>query len=182
LIRAVRLLVNRGFNVHLHIAGASDSSVSTGEDYRATLERLIEEQGLPGQARLLGPVSEEVVRGELAACHIFALASLAEPLGVAIMEAMAMETAVVATATGGVPELIDDGVEGILVPPRDPGRLTDALERILRDPELATRLGHAGPLRVMSEFHSGVSAQTMARLVESNEVLSTATSAQATNA
>jgi len=172
LIRAVGLLVERGIDAHLHIAGASDSSASLVQDYRTGLERLIEELGLAGRVRLLGAVSEEVVRSELAACHVFALASLAEPLGVALMEAMSMEVPVVATGAGGVPELIDDGVEGILVPPRDPVRLADALERILKDPELASRLGHAGRRRVMNEFHSGVSAQTIARLLEGGRLKS----------
>jgi len=76
--------------------------------------------------------------------------------------------------------LIDDGVEGILVPPRDLGRLADALERILKDPELASRLGHAGSRRVMNEFHSGVSPQAIARLVESKEVLPATAAAQVT--
>ena len=131
MIRALALLIERGIDAHLRIAGASDTSPAA-RDYRTRLEQMIQEFGLTSRVRLFGAVSEEVVRAELAACHLFALASWAEPLGVAFMEAMAMETPVVATAAGGVPELIDDGVEGILVPPHDPVRLADALERVLK--------------------------------------------------
>jgi glycosyltransferase involved in cell wall biosynthesis len=78
----------------------------------------------PGQLRLddsvvlLGAVSEEVVRKELSEAHAFVLGSLAEPLGVAIMEAMAMRVPVGVTGAGGVAELVDDGVDGLLVPVR----------------------------------------------------------------
>jgi glycosyltransferase involved in cell wall biosynthesis len=109
----------------------------------------------------LGAVSEDVVKKELESSHVFALASHHEPLGVAIMEAMAMGMPVVATDSGGVPELIDDGVEGLLLPPQDPERLSDALLRIAREPELAERLGKSAHLKVETHFRSNRSAITL---------------------
>jgi colanic acid/amylovoran biosynthesis glycosyltransferase len=163
LIRAVGMLATEGIDAHLHIAGAS---TETDEQFRRELEQLIVDLGLSDRVSLLGAVPEERVRDELNECHVFALASWHEPLGVAIMEAMAMEAPVVATAAGGVAELIDEGVEGILVPPRDPKALANALRLILREPTLAAGLGQAGRSRVVNEFHSGVSAETIARLLD----------------
>jgi glycosyltransferase involved in cell wall biosynthesis len=77
------------------------------------------------------------------------------------MEAMAMGMPVVATDSGGVPELIDDGVEGLLLPPQDPERLSDALLRIAREPELAERLGKSAHLKVETHFRSNRSALTI---------------------
>ena len=155
LIRAVDLMVKRGTDVHLRIAGedAGDGS------HRRDLEGLITELKLEDRVELLGAVSEAAVMRELEAAHLFALASLAEPLGVVIMEAMAMQVPVVVTGTGGVPELIDDGTDGLLVPPRDPERLAAAAESVLRNPALAKRLSGAGLLKVERGFSSKRSAE-----------------------
>jgi glycosyltransferase involved in cell wall biosynthesis len=67
---------------------------------------------------------------------------------------MAFGLPVVATNVGGLPEVVQDGVTGILVPPKDPNALADAIVRLLRDPELRKRLGSAGRERVLSEFRT----------------------------
>jgi glycosyltransferase involved in cell wall biosynthesis len=72
------------------------------------------------------------------------------PLG--IMEFMAQGRPVVATSVGGTPDLIDDGVHGLLVRRRDPEALAAAIARLLRDPELCQRLGEAGRKRQAAEF------------------------------
>ena len=59
----------------------------------------------------------------------------------ALMEAMSVGASIVATAVGGVPEVITDGINGLVVPPNDPGGLADALERLGSDPDLRSRLG-----------------------------------------
>ena len=65
---------------------------------------------------------------------------------------MASGTAIVATNTGGTPEIVRDGVEGLLVPPRDAEALAAALRRLLGDPALRQRFGRAGVARVQAEF------------------------------
>jgi glycosyltransferase involved in cell wall biosynthesis len=70
----------------------------------------------------------------------------------ALLEAMAMRRAVVATPVGAIPELVDDGVNGILVPPGDAAALADALERLLADPPLRQRLGDAARGKVEERF------------------------------
>ncbi|MDQ6696797.1 MAG: glycosyltransferase family 4 protein [Actinomycetota bacterium] len=75
------------------------------------------------------------------AIDVLVSASTAEPFGLTILEAMASGTAVVAVAAGGVPEIVDDGQTGLLVPPGDEQALADALERVCSDAELRARLG-----------------------------------------
>jgi glycosyltransferase involved in cell wall biosynthesis len=83
----------------------------------------------------------------LAGCDLFALASHYEGLPVAIMEALAAGLPVVATAVGGVPEIVRDGVEGLLVPARNPERFADAIETLVRDPVRRAELGAAAMRR-----------------------------------
>jgi glycosyltransferase involved in cell wall biosynthesis len=158
LIRAVHALAARGFPVRLVIAGEDDEG---GTGYRTTLERLIAELGMQDSVELLGAVDERTVRAGLERAHVFALASHAEPLGVAIMEAMAMAVPVVVGDGGGVRELVDDGASGLLVDPESTDAIAAGLERVLADPQLAARLGTAARERVRAEFGSARSARVL---------------------
>jgi glycosyltransferase involved in cell wall biosynthesis len=158
-VRALALVRQQGIDGRLTIAGQDDTA---GCSYRAMLDGLIQELGLEGCVRLLGAVDEDVVRRELEASHAFVLASLHEPLGVAIMEAMAMGLPVVVTREGGVPELVQDGADGLLVDARSPEQIAAALVRLAGDPGLAQRLGAEGRRTVARRFHSGVSAGVIA--------------------
>jgi starch synthase len=92
---------------------------------------------------------------------VFACPSLYEPLGIVNLEAMACGTAVVASRTGGIPEVVADGETGLLVEPDDPAALAEALNVLLRDPERARAMGQAGRARAESEFSwTTVAAQT----------------------
>lgn len=162
LLEAVKLLHQRGVDARLSIAGEDEAG---GTGYRKTLEARIEELGVGAWVTLLGAVSEQRVKEGILNSHVFALASLGEPLGVAIMEAMALETPVVVTGAGGVPELVDDGVDGVLVPPSDPARLAAGLERLARDPALAERLAAAGRTKVERSFSCRRSAELLASLL-----------------
>ena len=165
LIRAVGILRDGGMEVRLQIAGADDS---LGK-YLPVLQQLIDELKLNEEVKLLGAVPEQVVRDGLDGSHAFALASLREPLGVAIMEAMAMAMPVVATNAGGVPELVSDGADGLLVPPRNPAALAEGLKRIASDPELAMRLAAAAREKVERSFQSDQSARVLAARLKSTE-------------
>ena len=97
---------------------------------------------------------------------VFVCPSIYEPLGIVNLEAMACEAAVVATATGGIVEVVDDGVTGLLVPfepspdgslgPLDPegfvAGIADRVNELLRDPDRARELGRAGRERVIEHF------------------------------
>ena len=93
----------------------------------------------------------------------FACPSVYEPLGIVNLEAMACGTAVVGSAVGGIPEVVDDGVTGLLVPPDDPAALADALNALLRDPDRARAYGDAGRARAVGEFSwSAIATETVA--------------------
>jgi glycosyltransferase involved in cell wall biosynthesis len=159
LMGAVGLLRQRGLDARLVIAGEDEAG---GTTYRKVLEAERERRGLTAFVELIGAVAEERVRRELEAAHLFALASLAEPLGVATMEAMALSMPVVVTGEGGVRELVEHDVDGILVPAEDPATLADAIERVARDRELSSRLGARARTKIESRFHSGRSAELLA--------------------
>jgi glycosyltransferase involved in cell wall biosynthesis len=158
LIAAVDLLRKRGMDVTLRICGEDDDG---GDGYRRDLERRIAELDLAGNVVLLGAVDESVVHQELARAHVFALASHAEAIGVAYMEAMAMEMPVIGSKVGGVPDLIEDGQEGLLIPPADPEAVANAIEKIACDAALAVRLAKAARTKVERQFSSERSARAV---------------------
>ncbi|MGH7214406.1 MAG: exopolysaccharide biosynthesis GT4 family glycosyltransferase EpsE [Tepidisphaeraceae bacterium] len=165
LIRAVSLLRQRGVDAQLHIAGEDDHG---GTGYRKDVEGWIARHAGDGSVTLLGAVSEPVVLSELENAHVFVQASNEEALGVAIMEAMAMRTPVVVTRVGGVPELVESGVDGLMVEANDPEALAGAIEQMLRDPALAARLADAGHRKISERFHSGIGAEVLIRNIEAS--------------
>jgi glycosyltransferase involved in cell wall biosynthesis len=101
---------------------------------------------------LLGRLPTSEAPRFLAAVDVLAVPSYDEGLPRVVLEAMAMEVPVVASSVGGIPEAIDDGDSGFLIPPGDPEALAAALGRVLDDHRLALRLGTAGRRRVIDEF------------------------------
>jgi starch synthase len=94
----------------------------------------------------------EVVTQLYSHAAVFACPSVYEPFGLINLEAMACETAVVASAVGGILEVVEDGRTGLLVPPGRPDALADALNQMLADPDLARTMGQAGRRRVEAHF------------------------------
>ena len=94
---------------------------------------------------------------------VFACPSTYEPLGIVNLEAMACGTAVVASAVGGIPEVVSDGETGLLVPPDDPAALATALNELLADPGRAAGMGRLGRERAITDFGwPAIAAQTAA--------------------
>jgi glycosyltransferase involved in cell wall biosynthesis len=117
---------------------------------RGELERLTHELKISDRTRFLG-VRDDVA-DILRAADVFALTSLSEAASITLLEAMASETPVVATAVGGNPEIVRDGIDGLLVPRRDPSAIATALIRVLDDPRMARAMGLAAAERVRSQF------------------------------
>jgi glycosyltransferase involved in cell wall biosynthesis len=92
----------------------------------------------------------------LAAMDLFVLPSVLEGLGTSTMDAMAMGKPVVATRTGGIPEVVQSGVTGFLVPPKDPAALADAILRLIRDAPLRRQMGLVGRRRAVERFGADV--------------------------
>src|SRR5256886_4183628 len=100
----------------------------------------------------------------LAEVAVSVLPSLSEGLSNVLLESMAAGAPVVATRVGGNPEVVEDGETGLLVPPRDPAALAQAICRLLDSPELASRFGQAGRERVIKSF-------SLERMVQKTESL-----------
>ena len=143
LVFAGRLTRQKALHVALRaVAQLPDAEllvIGDGPD-RADLERLARELGLNGRVRFTGPRPREEVLRALASAQAAVLSSDWENLPHAAVEALAVGTPVVATAVGGVPEVVRDGVNGLLVPAGEPAALADALRRVLADAPLRARL------------------------------------------
>ena len=163
LIEVVSLLRQRGFDIRLQIAGEDEQG---GIGYRQELEKVIQEKEMSDYVKLLGAVSEAEVRQGLEEADLFALASLNEGIPVAVMEAMAMEMPVVVTDVGGTSELVDNGVDGILVQPENPEEMADAIVKILQNKELALRLSQESRKKVAAKFHHRLSAEAYSGCLE----------------
>lgn len=126
------------------------------------LRRLAAELGLGERARLLGRRGD--VERLLAAADLFALSSLSEGVSIALLEAMAMGLPVVATAVGGTPEVVVDGLTGRLLEPGQPHALALGLVEALADPQRAAAWGRAGRQRVEDRFSLRAMAAAYAEL------------------
>ena len=112
---------------------------------RGTLERRARELGVDGRARFLGSVPRDGVLRLFRAADASVLSSSWENLPHTVLEALAVGSPVIATSVGGVPEVVRDGENGLLVPARDPQALADAIRRFFADEQLRARLTAAAP-------------------------------------
>ncbi|MFM0441865.1 glycosyltransferase family 4 protein, partial [Paraburkholderia strydomiana] len=129
---------------HLHVVIAGD-----GGEFDI-LKSMIEGLGLCHRIHLLG--LREDINNVLRGCDLFVLPTHQEALGQAFIEAMAMGLPVIGTQVDGVPELIDSGVNGLLVPAQDIDALRGALTRLVDDAPMRVRLGRAGRIKTDSNF------------------------------
>lgn len=118
---------------------------------RGDLERRAASLGLPDRVRFLGERPDAV--SLLPGLDLLVQPSLWEGFGLSVLEGMAAGVPVVATRVGGLPEVVRDGVDGLLVPPADPPRLAEAIASLFADPARAQRFGAAGRARARNEFH-----------------------------
>jgi glycosyltransferase involved in cell wall biosynthesis len=130
---------------------------------RTKLENLATALGVQPWIQFLGPQGRGEVAKLLNGCEIFVLPSRFETFGLVILEAMACKKPVIATAVGGIPEIIENGKNGVLVEPDDPGALAEALVRVLNDSPLRRAIARAGYETVCQNFqsdHMGAAYQT----------------------
>jgi colanic acid/amylovoran biosynthesis glycosyltransferase len=144
-LEAVRALTQRGVDCAYRIVGEGSA--------RHEVELAIADLGLTERVTLLGSRDREGCREELDGADIFILASVTESFGLAAAEAMATGLPVVATQVGGLPEVVDDGVTGYLVPPRDPQALADQVQVLAQDPTLRADMGRRARERVLAHFN-----------------------------
>lgn len=142
-----RLHRQKGVDVLLRafttVPGATLVLAGDGPD-RGSLERMAHELGLRSRVRFLGFVPHDRVPALLRSADVLVMPSRYEELGTAMVEGMYAGLPVVASDTGGVPELVEHDGNGLLVPPGQPAPLADAVNRLLADRELAGRFGSRG--------------------------------------
>jgi glycosyltransferase involved in cell wall biosynthesis len=131
---------------------------------RGALETQAREQNVSDRCVFLGERTD--VPELLAAADLVVLPSLFEGLPVSVLEAMAAERPVIATAIGGTDEAVTTEVSGLLVPPRDPSALAAAIRRLAGDPALAQRLAAAGRARVERSFSADATARQVMRIYD----------------
>jgi glycosyltransferase involved in cell wall biosynthesis len=158
LMRAFADLIALGYNVRLKIVG-------DGVD-RKQLESFVDSCGLTSAVEFRGALSHSETRRALEEADLFVLASFAEGLPVALMEAMAMEIPCVSTYVAAIPELIRDGLDGLLVPASSQEALTGAMKSMIDNPTLRRNLAAAGRRRVLAFYNLAENARALAVVFE----------------
>lgn len=165
LVEALAALVARGVDAQVDIAGDGPQ--------RAYLERLARDLGVSDRLRLHGYLGHEQLSALYAQSDVFALPSIVmgrygrqDVIPNVLAEAMASGVPVIGTDVGGVRELIEDGVDGCVVPERDPRALADVLELLWNEPETADRLGRAGRRKVERIWDRQVNLEELARIID----------------
>jgi colanic acid/amylovoran biosynthesis glycosyltransferase len=157
LLDAVARLAKDRPDIRLVVAG-------DGPD-RSKLEAQTGRLGIATNVEFRGYQSQAQVRELLQQTDVFAMASFAEGVPVVLMEAMAAGVPVVATRIAGVPELVDDGVSGFLVPPGEPHTLAEKIGVLLDNSETRNRFGAAGRMKVEREFDIATEAEKLCRIL-----------------
>jgi glycosyltransferase involved in cell wall biosynthesis len=150
LLKAAAPLLNADPQLTLVLAGDGPR--------RADLESLATALGIRHQTMFLGTQGASEVARLLYGCEVMVLPSRMEPFGIVLIEAMACRTPIVATCVGGIPEIVQHEVSGLLVEPDNPEALTAALRRVLGDGDLRRTIADNGYARVIERFccsHNG---------------------------
>jgi len=158
LLDAIRILRERDILIHVTLIGA-------GPDLEA-LQRVAQRTGLGEVVTFTGALSHERTLAQLRRADIFALASFAEGIPVALMEAMSLSVPCVSTSIAGIPELIRTGIDGLLVPPANPTAFAEALESLTADSALRKSLGNSGRQRIISQYNLPLNQELLAQCFE----------------
>jgi colanic acid/amylovoran biosynthesis glycosyltransferase len=159
LIEAASRIATTGRQIHVQVVGA-------GVD-RESLEQHADRLGARHNVTFEGAVSQDRIREFYAAADCFCIPSFAEGIPVVLMEAMAMEVACVTTHITGIPELIRDRVDGLLVAPSDLDGLVNALISLIDDPQLRRAVAAGGRKRVLQHFDLAANVEALARVFKS---------------
>jgi glycosyltransferase involved in cell wall biosynthesis len=159
LIRAMEMVVGQYPRTRLLMAGSGE--------LRSQLEALTGQLGLTQNISFLGAIEHRQVPEVLKNVDIFVMPSIREEFGVAAVEAQATEIPVVATRVGGVPEVVRDGITGILVEPRNSEQLATAIIELIENPEKRREMGKEGRKYVLSHYRWEDNAALMDDLYKS---------------
>lgn len=163
LVQALPLILATYPQTRLRLIGQDHRSGPGGPWMGPCLRRWLCDQGVPERAvEFTGPVDRATLPTAYARAAICVVPSLYENFPYTCLEAMACGCAVIASAVGGIPEIITNGVDGLLVPPRSPEALSEAILRLLSDPDLRRRLGERARATISDRFNrKAICAQTV---------------------
>ncbi|SDG22160.1 Glycosyltransferase involved in cell wall bisynthesis [Halorubrum xinjiangense] len=159
-IDAVAEIVDEFPTLEYHIVGSGP--------LRSEFEESVEEYGISDHVTFLDSVSDERLRSEYDEAQGFILPCVVEPSGdrdgipVVLMEAMAMRTAPISTTISGIPELVEDGENGLLVEPRNSEAVANALRRLLSDDDERDRFGERARQKIANDFNVTSETQKLA--------------------
>lgn len=157
-LTATKNLLKSHPEVYVDIVGDDTLKSATGLTYRDIFEADHDADSVRDQIRFLGEVSESELRGYYRACDIFVAPSRFESFGLILLEAMMFGKAVIGCRAGGMAEIVEHGVCGLLAEPGDASSLFDCLLKLIADPQLRERLGAAARRR----YESALTADIMA--------------------
>ena len=159
LLLALREALDRGIDAQLDI-------VDFDGPERDRAQYTITDLGLEGKVNIVGTLTPEGVREALWASDIFILSALSEGISNAVIEAMACGLPVITTDCGGMREAVTEGMEGLIVPTRDPVAIAQAIVHLARDPALRAAMGRAGRTRVERDFQPAAQAKQFLAIYE----------------
>jgi glycosyltransferase involved in cell wall biosynthesis len=163
LIEACRLLKERGLDFKCYLIGAGP--------LQAQLVQQVADAGLQDKIIFHGQRTRQEIADILKSVNASVLPSIPTPSGrregipVVLMEAMASSIPVIASGISGIPELVNDGFNGLLVPPKDPTELANAISRLYNDEELCDQLGQAGRQTIRKKFDLFKNANTLIQMI-----------------
>jgi len=144
MLRALPMILKSSPGIHYLIVGSGDAA------YEARLRAMVKDLRLERRVHFAG--FQDSVYPCLAAMDVYVHPALLEGFGIAVLEAMAMRKPVVATRTGGIPEIVQEGKTGILVPPGEPNKLAQAIVDLLQDSTRRVAMGRSARNRVETMF------------------------------
>lgn len=164
-IEALNNLIEQGCDVEYHIVGTGDR--------RDRLQQQVKEHGIEDHVEFLGHVSDERLQKELSEAAVFILPCIIaedgdrDAMPVALKEAMASETACVATTVSAIPELITDGYDGLLVSEKEPDKLASVIQELLDDPQKREEIATNGRETVHNKFNIPDSVDILTEVFDS---------------
>lgn len=159
LIRALPAILRELDHVEVVFAG--------GGSQQTALEKQAAELGVSGWVQFVGAVERNRLLRAMAEASVVVVPSRSEAFGLVNIEAMAMGTPVVASRTGGIPEIVRDGVDGLLFEPGNAEELARCVVRLLKDDRLRNEMGHNARQRFLEQFESSRVARRQADWLES---------------
>lgn len=155
LIKSIKLVINKGYDAHLHVAGPAYNSY-----YLKYLQELAKKLGVAEQVEFTGGLSGNALLNEYAECSIFILPSRDESFGIVLLEAMASKKPVIATNVGGIPYIIEDGKNGVLVNYGDNEELAEKILMLMNNKKLRDFIAENGEKTAMEYSWGKISEET----------------------